>query len=83
MLAQRSSRAPAVALLVGPPAPVPPTSLDPDPDPDPALRAFSAAGWRVARVSASTPHDVAWLALLGDPSAVRRDPASAMLVPHG
>lgn len=83
MLAQRSSRAPAVALLVGPPAPVPPTSLDPDPDPDPVLRAFSAAGWRVARVSASTPPDDAWLALLGDPSAVRRDSASAMLVPHG
>lgn len=83
MLAQRSSRAPAVALLVGPPAPVPPMSLDPDPDPDPVLRAFAAAGWRVARVSASTPPDDAWLALLGDPSAVRRDSASAMLVPHG
>ena len=63
MLAQRASAAPAIALLVGPPAAV--VRDDGSIDPDPALDAFERAGWTVARVPARFSPDTAWLALLG------------------
>ncbi len=73
MLAQRSSRAPAVALLAGPAEPARAASrrasgANPDDallDPDPVRTAFERAGWRVARVSITRSPDDAWLALLG------------------
>lgn len=63
MLSQRAPASPAVALLVGPAAPV--TRPDGSIDDDPALDAFARAGWRAARVSARLTPDSAWLALLG------------------
>lgn len=83
MLAQRSPRAPAAALLVGAAAPVPVTPLDPNPDPDPVLSAFEAAGWKVARVASVARPDEAWLALIGDADAVSATAAHTLLVPHG
>lgn len=68
MLAQRASAAPAVALLVGPPAPE--LRDDGSVDPDPARDAFERAGWTVARVSARLAFDDAWLALLGVPEPI-------------
>jgi uncharacterized protein (DUF58 family) len=73
MLAQRSSRAPAVALLAGPAEPAQPESRrrgsvgphDAERDPDPVRTAFERAGWAVARVSIGSAPDEAWLALLG------------------
>lgn len=63
MLSQRAPAAPAVALLVGPAAPV--RRADGLIVDDPALDSFARAGWRVARVSARLSPDSAWLALLG------------------
>ena len=63
MLSQRAPASPAVALLVGPAAPI--TRPDGSIDDDPALDAFARAGWRAARVSARLTPDSAWLALLG------------------
>lgn len=90
MLAQRSPRAPAVALLVGTPARVAPprvaggaTATDPSAlDLDPVRTAFERAGWRVARVSARSTPDAAWLALIGEGDAAP-DAARELLVPHG
>lgn len=65
MLAQRASAAPAIALLVGPPAAV--VRDDGSIDPDPARDAFERVGWTVARVPARFAPDTAWLALLGVP----------------
>jgi uncharacterized protein (DUF58 family) len=75
MLAQRASAAPAVALLVGPPAPV--ARDDGSIDPDPARDAFERAGWTVARVPARLAPDDAWLALLGAPEPALLDWAVA------
>ena len=87
MLAQRSPRAPAVALLVGPPAPpAVPARSDAAPtevDPDPVRTAFERAGWRVVRVSVRARPDAAWLALIGDTAALAPDAARELLVPHG
>ncbi|MFN4001370.1 DUF58 domain-containing protein, partial [Microcella sp.] len=64
MLAQRSGRAPAVALLAGPAAPG--VRADGLLDPDPVRDSFERAGWAVARVSIRRAPDEAWLALLGE-----------------
>ncbi|UTT62787.1 DUF58 domain-containing protein [Microcella humidisoli] len=64
MLAQRSGRAPAVALLAGPAAPG--VRADGSLDPDPVRDSFERAGWAVARVSIRRAPDDAWLALLGE-----------------
>lgn len=75
MLAQRASAAPAIALLVGPPAAV--VRDDGSLDPDPALDAFERAGWTVARVPARFSPDTAWLALLGVPEPALPEWATA------
>ena len=75
MLAQRASVAPAIALLVGPAAPV--VRDDGAIEPDPARDAFERAGWTVARVPARFTPDTAWLALLGVPEPALPDWAMA------
>ncbi|MDX2024772.1 DUF58 domain-containing protein [Microcella sp.] len=78
MLAQRSSRAPAVALLAGPAEPARQPSRQPSQrdarasfdetriDTDPVRTAFERAGWRVVRVSIARSVDDAWLSLMGE-----------------
>ena len=74
MLAQRSSHAPAVALLAGPAEPARQPSRrdarvpvdDARRDSDPVRTAFERAGWRVARVPISWSADDAWLSLMGE-----------------
>lgn len=85
MLAQRSPRAPAVALLVGPPAPASASTSTASAavDPDPARTAFERAGWRVARVSVRATPDSAWRALVGDTAGLAPDAARELLVPYG
>ncbi len=85
MLAQRSPRAPAVALLVGPPAPLPvrPGAAPAELDADPVRTAFERSGWRVARVSVRATPDAAWSALLGDTAGLGPDAARELLVPRG
>lgn len=66
ILSQRSSAAPAVALLVGDPGLAQRSELGAVAALDPARDAFERAGWAVARVSTRLSPEQAWLALLGD-----------------
>jgi hypothetical protein len=77
MLAQRTARAPAVALLAGVAAPATHDELSADPssrDPDPVRSQFERAGWSVARVSINRAPDEAWLELLGEPTGTGTGP---------